>query len=289
MTSDFFKFAESDDFPMSPIGRQPGQDFYESFLKFKEIISEIPPKELKKNDSGSNYQLFKEVVATRTNNHAFFRKRHDAKESLSILWLSRVKEIASMFLHMNSMPDFKGISADELPKLAKLSADVGNLPKLPSILFDLGIVLIYESSIPGMKLDGAVYKSKSDHPVIAMSLRYSRLDIFWFTLMHELAHVCLHFPTLDTPILDDIDDDLDDVVELEANRLALSSLISRSDWRNTQVKYDAKEQSLIDFAKRVNVHPAIVAGRLQKETGRHDIFSKIVNEVNVRKVLLQDD
>lgn len=296
MNPDFFKFADDDDdFPMSPTGNQSAQDFYESFLKYSEIISNIPPKELKKQGSNSYHQLFKEVRSTRSNNQALYRKRHDASESLSLLWFSRVKEIASMFIFMNPITEFKGIDTEQLSAIAKLSVDVGNLPKLTTYLYELGIVLVYERAIPGMKLDGAVYKSKSGHPVIALSLRYSRLDNFWFTLMHELAHVSLHFELLDTPILDDIDDERDEnnLVELEADRLALNSFISRSDWRNSKVKYetnfDAKERALIDFAKQVNVHPAIVAGRFQKESGRHDVFSKIVNEVNVRKVLLGDD
>lgn len=81
----------------------------------------------------------------------------------------------------------------------------------------------------------------------------------------------------------------DDLKEKQADRLASNSLISRSDWRSSIVKYSSCEKSIKDFAKQVGVHPSIVAGRLQKELNRYDIFSKIVNEVNVRKVLFNHE
>ncbi len=39
-------------------------------------------------------------------------------------------------------------------------------------------------------LDGAAFYLNSN-PVIALTLRYDRIDSFWFTLMHELAHIVL--------------------------------------------------------------------------------------------------
>ena len=34
--------------------------------------------------------------------------------------------------------------------------------------------------------------SAFSQPVVAQTLRYDRLDNFWFVLFHELAHVFLH-------------------------------------------------------------------------------------------------
>jgi HTH-type transcriptional regulator/antitoxin HigA len=55
-----------------------------------------------------------------------------------------------------------------------------------------GIHFITEKHLPRTHLDGAALWVKTDHPVIALSLRHDRLDNFWFTLCHELAHVSLH-------------------------------------------------------------------------------------------------
>ena len=37
-------------------------------------------------------------------------------------------------------------------------------------------------------------------PVAALTLRYDRLDNFWFTLLHELAHIALHMDGNQTTI-----------------------------------------------------------------------------------------
>lgn len=281
--------TELDDFYLSPKGSQSAVDYYESFLKYKDLVTEIPTKIRKDETEFSSYQLLKEVHSTRTNNPALYRRRPNANEVLCTLWISRVKSISKQFIAMNEIPNFQGISPDHLIHLSKLSSEVDNLPKLASILFDYGIILIYESAIPGMKLDGAVFLSESGNPVIAMSLRYKRLDIFWFTLMHELAHISLHIELLSTPIFDNLDEASENITEKQADRLALNSFVSRSDWRSCEPKYDPSNKSIIAFAKQMGVHPAIIAGRLNREMGRHDLFTEIINSVNVRKVLLGDD
>ena len=55
-------------------------------------------------------------------------------------------------------------------------------------------MLIVEPQVPGLKIDGAAF-IVDGRPVIGMTLRTDTVDNFWFTLMHELAHVTLHFST----------------------------------------------------------------------------------------------
>ena len=50
-----------------------------------------------------------------------------------------------------------------------------------------GIAVEIVRHLPGTHLDGAAMKSPSSRPVIGMTLRYDRLDNFWFVLFHELA------------------------------------------------------------------------------------------------------
>lgn len=275
-----------DDFPVSHHGGLGAAEFYQSFLQCEDIVKNIPRNELGKDSSLTFYNLLQEI---NTENAALFRKKADASESLSILWLSRVRKIAHLYVGFNVIPPFEGLTSDDLSKLAKLSKDVDSLHGIARTLLDFGIILIFEPAIPRMKLDGAVFNLSSDRPVIALSLRYPQLDKFWFTLIHELAHVVLHHTKLSVPILDNMDDNHDDLIEKQADRLASDSLISRSDWRSSIVKYSPSEKNINDFAKQVGVHPSIVAGRLQKESNRYDIFSKIVNGVNVRKVLFNHE
>ena len=61
---------------------------------------------------------------------------------------------------------------------------------------------------------------KDGKPVIGLTLRYDRLDNFWFSLMHELAHVARHLD-VEKSFYDDFDtESKKDPVEDEADKLA---------------------------------------------------------------------
>ena len=274
-----------DDFPMSPTGGQSGRKYFESYLKTRDLIKQIPSKIKGENDSKTLWKLFKEVNSQSGEKSVLFRKNIDAKDALTTLWLSNIRSNAKFFIEFNQIPEFKGISTEDLTQIAGLSVDVENIKLLPTILSQYGIVLIFEPYLAGMKLDGAVFSVEGRNAVICISLRFPRLDSLWFTLMHELAHVALHFEHLSTPIIDDFDEITEDLIEKEADKLALNSSISRSDWRNCEAKYDLTNEAVYAFSNRVGVHPAIVAGRLRKELNRYNIFSEIVNSVDTRKVV----
>ena len=55
-----------------------------------------------------------------------------------------------------------------------------------------GIGFEYLPHLPRTHLDGAAIKLDDGRPVIGMTLRYDRIDNFWYTLLHELSHVGLH-------------------------------------------------------------------------------------------------
>lgn len=278
--------VDLDDFPLSPRGSVAGEAYYQAFLQGEELLKSLPKKIQSSSDESSLYAFVKELVVAKAGAPALFRRRTDADEALSRFWLSRVRATAQWTVLLNAVAPFAGLSAEDLPAIARKSTDVGLLPKLADEFAERGIVLLYEPALPGMKLDGAVFTLESGHPVICLSLRYARLDIFWFTVLHELAHVVLHHDQLSAPITDDFDTESEGLVELQADRLARDSMISRSDWRNCSAKYTQSEAEVIQFAQKIGIHPAIVAGRLRREWNKHTIFTDIVNSVNVRKVLL---
>lgn len=280
---------ELSDFPVFPTQFVDMTDLYKSFMECEELFKKIPEREFNHNRDLTFYKLLKEIHSVKSYKPAFFRKKDNTEQALILLWLSRVREIATVFSSYNNIPPFKGISTEILSNLAKLSVEPHNIIRLDQILLDYGIMLFYEPSIPGIKLDGVVFNMNSGNPVIGMSLRYSRLDNYWFTLMHELAHICLHYDRLSTPILDDIEHGMDELIEHEANRLGSNSLISRSEWRSCQAMYTQKENEVREFAAKVGVHPAIVAGRIHKELNRYNLFPKIVNEINVKALLLSNE
>ncbi len=239
------------------------------------------------DDLASMVPLFQNIHSNTLG--GLFRKSDTSNVALCSAWQTRVSTIAKLLVTANQIDDYHGTEKRDLNDIAKLSPDENIIKILPDILAKKGIVLIYERTLPGMKLDGVVFKLESGHPVIGISFRYPRLDNFWFTLMHELAHINLHFKHLLNPIFDDLESDEEDIIEIQANRLAKDSFVERSVWRNCKAKYTRDEDVVIDFASEIGVHPAIVAGMLQKETNSYNIFRKIIDKVNIREVIFGDE
>lgn len=275
-----------DDFHSIPHSRS-NTEIYQSFLLAKKLSQEIS-KKFRPESQYEKYRFFKEINSSNDESKVLFRKKYDASGVLSALWMSKVKEAAFFSFAHRKLKNFTGLNKEQMREIAYLSADEKNLKNMQDILADLGIILIYQAAIPGMKLDGAVYTVNGATPVIALSLRYPRLDMFWFTLMHELAHVALHHDQLSEPILDDFDESSEQITELQADRLAADCFIARSEWRSCEALYDQKDDLVIKFANRMCIHPSIVAGRIRKELNKHTVFSEIINSVNIRKVLLND-
>ena len=95
---------------------------------------------------------------------------------------------------IKNLPTFKRgtVTLGFMQKLAHLS--VGNNGPLLAIDFlrKNGIALVVEPPFPKTYLDGATIIFDKKSPVIGLTIRHDRLDNFWFTLMHELAHIALH-------------------------------------------------------------------------------------------------
>lgn len=152
------------------------------------------------------------------------------------------------------------------------------------ILSEAGISLLIEPHLPQTYLDGAALILPNGSPAIGMTLRYDRLDNFWFVLLHELIHVSKH---LSKGKLEDIFDDLDappDKLELETDSLAASALIPANDWEIALARYVRTEDSITSFAAKHRIHPAIVAGRIRKEADNYTILTDLVGSGKVRSL-----
>jgi HTH-type transcriptional regulator / antitoxin HigA len=154
-----------------------------------------------------------------------------------------------------------------------------------------GIHLIYLPHLPRTHLDGAALKLTDGTPVIGLTLRYDRLDNFWFCLCHELAHVALHMQKgMDEAFFDDLS--LGDVEgietddkEAEADRWAQEALIPAEVWAASSVKENATPAAVVELAHELGIHPAIVAGRVRKELHNYRLLTHYVGNGEVRKFL----
>lgn len=236
-----------------------------------------------------NPLIFKDLLSG-VGSGALFRRTGDAKSTETFLWLSQVQRHAESVVSTGKVSRFEGLSVDQLKEISKLSIDARNLELISDYLLNYGIVLIYLPQTAGMKTDGVIFKLASQTPVIGMTLRYDRYDYYWFTLMHELAHLALHYDQFNSPHFDCIEDtnDSDDIIELQANQAAKESFISRSDWRTASVRRFHSDEELFKDAEKLSVHPAILAGMVRYETGNYAIFNQIIHQVSVRRIVTPD-
>ena len=273
----------------NPVG---AQELLERYSEFKRFIAELPRKELVErrwlattDDLSPLATIFFDLP--HASQPTLFRKSAKSDEKILGVWLSRARSEAEYIAITQDLPAFTKLTQGELREVALRSVDPQAARLLPTIIAKLGIILVYVRALPGMKADGAVFHLSTGHPVIAMSLRFPRLDYFWFTLRHELSHLVLHNEKLKEPVFFDIEADESDKYEKAANRLAKDSIVHRESWRNCAPKYDTSDNAVYAYAAEQGVHPSLIAGLLRKESGNYKRYSSIINEHDVRELIFQ--
>lgn len=122
-------------------------------------------------------------------------------------------------------------------------------------------------------------------PVVALTLRYDRLDYFWFTLLHELGHVFLHFNHgLDRGFFDELEIDGGEL-EKEADAFARSTLIPDEIWETAPVRFSKSPQMIKSFAASIGIHDAIVAGRIRRDRKDYSKLTDLIGQGELRKAL----
>ncbi len=138
----------------------------------------------------------------------------------------------------------------------------------PAILANAGIRFVVVEALPGSKIDGACFWLNKTSPVVAMSMRFDRIDNFWHTLFHEIDHVS-HKEGMDAPILDvdiqSIDGPQIDDKERRANEVAASRLVNPAELEGfiARVSPIFTDDQILGFARRIGSHPGLVVGQLQ--------------------------
>ncbi len=171
-------------------------------------------------------------------------------------------------------------------ELAHLSVQVDGPLRARAALANAGVILVTLDHLPGTFLDGAVIRRSDGAPVIALTLRYDRLDNFWFTLMHEVGHVSEHLGSAAEVILDDLDVNSSSGIEAEADLFARNALIPPEIWE----RYDdpaLPTEGLLELAREASVHPGIAAGRWRWEHGDYRKFTKFLGSGQVRGLFVK--
>lgn len=177
------------------------------------------------------------------------------------VWLIRVSQLARA---VHAKPYSEQSFTDAIASLRSLLHVPQEVRRVPRILGDAGIRFVVVQPLPGNKIDGACLWVDGQ-PVIAMSLRFDRLDSFWFVLFHELEHVRKGEASFDV----ELDQQMDDVdkpkSERDADAFAVENLVPQHQLDSfiARVRPLYSARRIEAFARTMHVHPAIVVGQLQ--------------------------
>lgn len=202
-------------------------------------------------------------------------------------WKAQVTRRAERIIDSEQL-SYRPLDLSWLKQLAKLSCSAEGPLQAQVLLKEHGIVLIVERNIPGMEVDGAAFLVEGI-PVIGLTLRRDALDNFWFTLMHEVAHVILHYRTgLASGFFDDVEHAEVDEFEQEANKFASDLLVTEELWARSPARIAKTSTPIENLAKQLNIAPAIIYGRIRFERKNYTIFSDKIGRGLVRKLFLPE-
>lgn len=207
-------------------------------------------------------------------------------------WLFRVRRIAEEMVPEPYSPEKLQEAVDSF---SELRSKVDGVRFVPRLLSKAGVRFVVCEALPGSQIDGVCFWLDRQSPVIALSLRYDRIDNFWFVLRHECAHV-LHGHGKEAAIIDaDLNGDIAASINEEeriANADAAEFCVSAKELNSFYLRKRPffAEREVMAFAKRMNVHPGLVVGQLQRRMDRYDFLRKHLVKIreNLGSAMMMD-
>lgn len=208
--------------------------------------------------------------------------------SAQIAWLYRVKSLASEMLVEKYSPS---AVREALVVLSRLLVAPEEARHVPRILAECGIRFVIVETLAAAKIDGVCFWLDDTSPVVGLSMRFDRIDNFWFVLRHELEHV-LRLHGRAAVMLDaeleghraGVGDDLPEE-ERVANEAAANFCVPKKNLDSFIARKAPffAERDLLGFAATLHIHPGLVAGQLAHRTGRFERFRKHL--VKIRNIV----
>jgi HTH-type transcriptional regulator/antitoxin HigA len=202
------------------------------------------------------------------------------------LWLARVREVADSRTYLQGRFRRDAFNEETLSYLVRLSWMERGPQLAREFLEEKGVALVIEPHLSGSRLDGAAMLSRNGAPIIGLTLRHDRLDNFWFALLHECIHAWKHLDGAGLRAIVDEDVEKPDAepvaIEKEANDVAAELLLPRGVWRRSEAFLNPSAEAINELAKKLQINPAIVAGRLRFERKNYALFPKMIGNGRVR-------
>jgi HTH-type transcriptional regulator/antitoxin HigA len=206
----------------------------------------------------------------------FAARKSDSEEATGnqLAWLYRVRAIAR---EMPTPPYSPARLEKAIAQMSLFKTEPEEARHVARCLNDAGVRFAIVEGLPGGRIDGVCTWLDSRSPVIGMSLRFDRIDNFWFVLRHECAHV-LHRhgagkSIIDadlTPLEEDALSDEEATADAEAANFCVSTDKMRSFFLRKNPLFSSSDVRA--FAQINRTHPGLVVGQLQRMTKRYNLL-----------------
>ncbi len=132
-----------------------------------------------------------------------------------------------------------------------------------ALCLQAGVKVVCTPGLPKAPIDGvARWIENNTTPLIQLSSRYKRNDIFWFSFFHELGHILLHGKK--DVFLENVEyEGIDHEKEEEADDFAVRWTFSEKEEAEVMAADFQSEETILHYARRFGTHPAMIVGRLQ--------------------------
>jgi len=195
---------------------------------------------------------------------------YEAVNTAQRAWLFRARQLSESVQVSARYSD--ALFDNCIARLQALRGHPQETRRVPAVLAEFGVRFLVVEHLPQTRIDGVCFWRDMESPVIALSMRFDRIDWFWHTLMHELAHVKSR-DGLNTTVTLDLDlcteePPTQETLEGEqrANKFAMQALVPQDQLEDFILRNSPlfSTQRIMLFAQRMAVHPGIVVGQLQR-------------------------
>jgi HTH-type transcriptional regulator/antitoxin HigA len=131
-----------------------------------------------------------------------------------------------------------------------------------------GIRFVVVEPLERCRIDGAAFWIDAGKPAIAMSLRFGRVDNFWFVLMHEIAHIAngdAASVDVDLAGKDQVPSRMKSIAERMADEAASADLVDPQELSQFITMFSPlySKARIAQFAHRIKMYPGVIVGQLQ--------------------------
>ncbi|MDO5444659.1 MAG: HigA family addiction module antitoxin [Eubacteriales bacterium] len=137
-------------------------------------------------------------------------------------------------------------------------------PALIGLFAQYGIDFSVVHNFRGAPVHGYIARKEDNTYQMVLTIRGSFADIFWFSLFHELGHI-VNGDLSKAGSFIDADYSKDSLMETAADEFASNSLLSPEPYQRFVDAGSFSYSSIAAHARKQNVPPYVVIGRLQKE------------------------